>query len=310
MSRFGRRTFLASSAGVAAGAAASAALPVASVERSGAAARPTGTAGSDLTRARGPLRAGGLTVNGLTDPVGIDPDGCFFAWTLQGPGRAVAQTASRIVVRRTDPTRTGVVWASGSVASARQAFVAYGGAALAADAAYEWTVQAQGAAGWGPESAPARFTTALRDAGLAGPVATPGRRFVTTRSRDLPAHRGRAACGHGHPRHRLPLRRSHLQAVRGRKPGRRLAELLLPRRAVRAHGGPHRCDHRGAAQRPRRAAPLVRARPGAPGLLPRPALPTLRLVWRWPARRLRVGRDLARAPGRVVAVAAAQQRRR
>ena len=96
-----------------------------------------------LTRAHGPLRAGGLTVNGLTDPVGIDPDGCFFAWTLQGPGRAVAQTASRIVVRRTDPARTGVVWDSGSVVSGRQAFVAYGGAALVADAAYEWTVQAR-----------------------------------------------------------------------------------------------------------------------------------------------------------------------
>ncbi len=163
MSRFGRRTFLASSAGVAAGAAAGAALPIGSVDASGAAERPAEVAGG-LTGAHGPLRAGGLTVNGLTDPVGIDPDGCFFAWTLQGPGRAVAQTASRIVVRRTDPTRTGVVWDSGSVASGRQAFVAYGGAALVADAAYEWTVQAHGAAGWGPASTPGRFTTALRDA--------------------------------------------------------------------------------------------------------------------------------------------------
>ncbi len=106
----------------------------------------------------------GCTVNGLTDPVGIDPDGCFFAWTLRGPGRAAAQTASRLVVRRTDPTRTGVVWDSGTLRSARQAFVAYAGPPLAADAAYEWTVQAQGAGGWGPVSAPARFTTALRDA--------------------------------------------------------------------------------------------------------------------------------------------------
>ena len=57
-----------------------------------------------MRASRGPLRAGGLTVNGLTGPVGVDPDGCSFAWTLRGPGRAVAQTASRIVVRRTDPT--------------------------------------------------------------------------------------------------------------------------------------------------------------------------------------------------------------
>ena len=48
--------------------------------------------------------------------------------------------------------------------SARQAFVAYTGPTLAADAAYRWTVEARGpGARWGPASAPARFTTALRD---------------------------------------------------------------------------------------------------------------------------------------------------
>ena len=106
-----------------------------------------------------------LTVNGLVDPVGVDPDDCSFAWTLQASGRAVAQTASRIVVRRTDPAQRGLAWDSGTVLSARQAFVAYGGPSLAADAAYEWTVQPRGPAGrWGPVSAPARFTTALRAA--------------------------------------------------------------------------------------------------------------------------------------------------
>jgi alpha-L-rhamnosidase len=166
VSRFGRRTFLASTAGVAAGAAAAgAALPLGSTDGSGAAERLVGVVGASA-RADGPLRAGALTVNGLTDPMGIDPDGCFFAWTLQATGRGAAQTASRIVLRRTDPTRTGVVWDSGPVASARQAFVAYDGPALVADAAYRWTVQAHGSgsAGWGPVSAPARFTTALRDA--------------------------------------------------------------------------------------------------------------------------------------------------
>jgi alpha-L-rhamnosidase len=162
MSRFGRRTFLASSAGVAAGVAAS-----------GAPLQSDGEAGAEERVARafdatagppGPMRASGLTVNGLTDPVGIDPDGCFFAWTLRAAGRAVTQTAFRVVVRRTDPTRTGVVWDSGPVTSARQAFVAYGGPALNADAAYEWTVQARSTAGWGPVAAPARFTTGLRAA--------------------------------------------------------------------------------------------------------------------------------------------------
>ena len=114
-----------------------------------------------MYKRQGLLRASGLTVNGLTNPVGIDPDGCFFAWTLQASGRAVTQAAYRVVVRGTDPTQTTVIWDSGPVTSARQAFVAYGGPALAADAAYQWTVQAQGPAGWGPIAAPARFTLSL-----------------------------------------------------------------------------------------------------------------------------------------------------
>ncbi len=154
MSRFGRRTFLTSSAGVAAGAAVA------------GAARPPGTAAASVARrvgAAATLRPGRLTVNGLVEPVGIDPDDCSFAWTLQASGRGAAQRAARIVVRRTDPGHGGLVWDSGTMASARQAFVTYAGPALAADAAYEWTVQVEGAdPGWGPVSGPARFTTGLR----------------------------------------------------------------------------------------------------------------------------------------------------
>lgn len=161
MSRFGRRTFLTSSAGVAAGvAAAGGPLPLGSAGEARAGERVDRV--FDATAQPGLLRVRGLTVNGLTNPVGIDPDGCWFAWTLQAGGRAVAQTAFRVVVRRTDPTPTTVIWDSGPVTSARQAFVAYGGPALAADAAYQWTVQARGAAGWGLVAAPARFTTGLR----------------------------------------------------------------------------------------------------------------------------------------------------
>jgi alpha-L-rhamnosidase len=165
VSRFGRRTFLASSAGVAAGAAvadAGAPLPLAGGDVSGAAERAVGAA--DATAGRpGPLRPAGLTVNGLTDPVGIDPDGCSFAWTLQATGRAAVQGAFRVVVRRSDPGHAGLTWDSGPVPGARQAFVAYAGPALTADAAYRWTVQSQAAAGqWGPVSAASSFTTALR----------------------------------------------------------------------------------------------------------------------------------------------------
>jgi alpha-L-rhamnosidase len=166
MSRFGRRTFLGSSAGVAAGAVVGSAStwPLATPDAADAVLRPLGKAGA-LAGASGVLRAGGLMVNGMSDPVGVDPDDCSFAWTVQARGRSVMQTANRIVVRRTDPGHGGLVWDSGQVVSARQAFVAYGGPPLAADAAYQWTIQPRGyAERWGPASAPARFTTALRPA--------------------------------------------------------------------------------------------------------------------------------------------------
>ncbi len=111
----------------------------------------------------GPIRAGGLSVNGLVDPVGVDPDAVWFAWTLQATGRSVMQSAYRVVVRRTDAGHAATAWDSGPVLTAQQAFVAYGGPALVADASYEWTVRPRGyAEQWGPASTPARFTTALR----------------------------------------------------------------------------------------------------------------------------------------------------
>jgi len=164
VNRFGRRRFLASSAGVAAGAAAAGALPV-SGDVSASGAEPAMLRTNRLGVARSPLRVAALTVNGTVDPVGADPDGVYFAWTLTSALRSATQTAYRIVVRRTDPGHVGTVWDSGPVDSAQQAFVAFGGTALAADAAYEWTVQPRGdSARWGPVSAPGRFTTGLRDA--------------------------------------------------------------------------------------------------------------------------------------------------
>ena len=184
MSRFGRRAFLSSSAGVAAGAVAAGAMdgtasgPGAGAG-AGAAERVVGMLDAPLPRP-GPLRANGLTVNGLTDPVGVDPDDCSFAWTLHAKGRGAAQTSYRVRVLRTDAGHTGTVWDSGAVESARQAFVSYAGPTLAGDAAYRWTVQARApGATWGPVSAPAHFTTGLRagDWGAATwltPAAGPG----------------------------------------------------------------------------------------------------------------------------------------
>ena len=168
MTRFGRRTFLASSAGVAAGAASAVGAGAWSGgSGAGPAAADAGAAaaraeGADAT-SPGRLRAGGLTVNGLVDPLGADPDAVWFAWTLRATGRSAAQSAYQIVVRRTDPGRAATVWDSGPVSSAQQTFVPYGGPALAGDGAYEWTVRPRGHdSQWGPTTAPARFGTGLR----------------------------------------------------------------------------------------------------------------------------------------------------
>jgi alpha-L-rhamnosidase len=163
-SSFGRRAFLGSGVALSAGAVVAGALgeQPAPAGASVRATRPVGGLASAAVPG-GPLRAVSLTVNGLTTPVGVDPDDCQFAWTLQSSGRGARQTAYRIVVRRTDARYEGRVWHSGSAETAQQAFVLYGGPALQGDAAYEWTVQPRSVAGqWGPVSAPAAFTTSLR----------------------------------------------------------------------------------------------------------------------------------------------------
>jgi alpha-L-rhamnosidase len=161
---FGRRAFLGAGVGLSAGVVAADALDARAAEGTVTAPhRLRRVAGATATS--GSLRAASLTVNGLVDPVGVDPDDSSFAWTLTARGRGAVQTGYRVVVRRTDPGHRGLTWDSGPVAGARQAFVAYRGPALAGDASYEWTVQPRGSGGrWGPVSAPAQFTTALRDA--------------------------------------------------------------------------------------------------------------------------------------------------
>ncbi len=166
-SSFGRRAFLGTGVALSAGAVAAGALrdgPAAPADASVRATAPLEDVASTAAP-RGPLRAGALTVNGLAAPVGVDPDDCQFAWTLRSDGRGATQTAYRVVVRRTDAGHDVRVWDSGTVVTAQQAFVLYGGPALQGDAAYAWTVQARGNAGrWGPVSSPLAFTTSLRTA--------------------------------------------------------------------------------------------------------------------------------------------------
>lgn len=157
MRRSDRRTFLAN--GVRAGAAAVA----------GAAAPSLGApavAGADPPAGR-PGIPTGLKVNGVGEPIGVDPDDVSFAWRVSDGRRGARQGGYRVALW---PASTGgdgppahPTWDSGWVREARQAFVAYGGPALAADAAYRWSVRTADAGGGnGPWSAPATFVTGLR----------------------------------------------------------------------------------------------------------------------------------------------------
>jgi alpha-L-rhamnosidase len=151
-----RRTFLAHGMRTSATFVVAASLPAGM-------SRPAGAEERAVGRGLDGLRPSALTVNGVVDPVGVDPDDCAFAWKLQGPGRKATQGAYRITVRRVDPHRPGTVWDSGPVASARQAFLGYDGPPLPADAAYEWTVVVRDDGGrWSAPGPTGRFTTALR----------------------------------------------------------------------------------------------------------------------------------------------------
>jgi alpha-L-rhamnosidase len=125
---------------------------------------PTGERAGAVAPTGRTVPPGELTVDGLPAPLGLAPDDVFFAWQLHDNRRGATQSAYRIEV--TGPHdgsgRSPTVWDSGQVASSEQAFVAYGGSALAPDAAYRWTVQTWDGAGHpGPRSAPATFETGL-----------------------------------------------------------------------------------------------------------------------------------------------------
>jgi alpha-L-rhamnosidase len=119
--------------------------------------------GKQPKKAVGLVALNGVTVNGVVDPLGVDPDDCSFAWTLTSTGRNVRQYAYRITVRRADPGAGALVWDSGPVTSGRQAFVLYGGPPLDADASYRWSVRVQAPDGnWSKPSPSGRFLTSQR----------------------------------------------------------------------------------------------------------------------------------------------------
>lgn len=156
MGKTDRRTFLAN--GVRAGSVAALGTVAALVTPGPAqAAAPT----SSRSRAANPLGPPtGLSVNGLSDPVGIDPDDVNLAWRLTATGRSVVQQGYRIRVAAATGGHT--VWDSGPVVGSRQAFVAYGGPALAADSSYRWSVQVRDGRGSSSPWATGTFVTGLR----------------------------------------------------------------------------------------------------------------------------------------------------
>jgi alpha-L-rhamnosidase len=117
----------------------------------------------------GPGAPRALTVDDLAAPVGIGLTDVYFGWHVSDSRRGAVQSAYRIVVSRPvlgGPGRgaTPVVWDSGKVLSAAQAFVPYGGRTLAPDTTYQWTVQTWDGSGVsGPLARIRTFDTGLDD---------------------------------------------------------------------------------------------------------------------------------------------------
>jgi len=110
-----------------------------------------------------------LTVDDLVAPIGLGLTDVYFGWHVNDRRRDAVQSAYRIVVTRPTLVATGrraapVVWDSGKVVSAAQAFVPYGGPALAPDTTYRWTVQTWDGSGVsGPLARGGTFDTGLDD---------------------------------------------------------------------------------------------------------------------------------------------------
>ena len=170
MERSDRRTFLTNSVrsglGVTIGASALGALgeealtisaaPAVTTQRPGRAGRPPGQRHGSAPRGR---------PRPIARSRGTSPTSAA----------ARVQSAYRIVV--TDPlgSRSTVVWDTGTVVSARQAFVAYKGPTLQADHDYVFAVATRDAHGaWSTLSQPAPFVTGLRDGDWSATWLRPG----------------------------------------------------------------------------------------------------------------------------------------
>ena len=266
MDRIDRRTFLAT--GIKTGAALAVIGGAAGVVVDTAGPATATDAGNGSP---GPPRH--LTVVGLSDPVGVDPDDVQFAWHVVDSRRGAVQSGYRMVVSGPDGSAS-TVWDSGRVSSSHQAFVGYGGPPLSADARYRWTVStADGQGRWSQPSAPASFTTGLRTKDWTALWLRPGPADPGAGGVHLPPGHPPPSARDHRPGHGLRGRRPQVPAVGERRPARQRPELLLSRRAV-LPGDRHHVGAGGRApQRRRHPPPLVRAGPGSSDLRPRPPGP-------------------------------------
>jgi alpha-L-rhamnosidase len=171
--RSDRRTFLANGVRTGVATIAGVAAPSVAAPSVEAARAATGAA------AGRPKKPTSLTVNGVDAPIGVDPDDVSFAWRVSDGRRGARQGGYRLAVWPASAGGDGPpahpTWDSGWVREARQAFVAYGGPALAADTAYRWTVRTADAGGvQGPWSAAGSFATGLRDGDWSAQWLRPG----------------------------------------------------------------------------------------------------------------------------------------
>ena len=310
VTRFGRRTFLASSGGVAAAppwparcrrwrlpaGGEDAARPLG--ERAAVFGRPpSGPPARRRAHGQRPRRPSASTPTTARSP------------GPPAPGRAVTQTAYRIVVRRTDPGHTGTVWDSGTVRPPSRP------SSPTADRRWPPTPPTSGPCrprarpSGGGRSGSGPLHHGLRAADWQAQWLQPAGASAQPDRVTLPAHRGHPAGRHPAAGHGVRLRRPHLPPVRQRRRRRRLAQLLLSRRAVRPRRRPHRRPRRRAANAlgvlHRWYGPGQGRPASSPGLLLQVSL------WYDDGRHSwRDRRHLARAPGRMAAVAPTQLRRR
>lgn len=110
------------------------------------------------TVAAGP--AANLTVNGLTNPLGIPVDNPVFGWRINSDVQRAAQKSYQLVVQ---DASGNTVWDSGTVNGAACQNIAYGGPALSPQSRYTWKVSVPDADGNLVESEQGLFSTGLAD---------------------------------------------------------------------------------------------------------------------------------------------------